>query len=122
MECLADVSANVPILCVEGRGQFALAGEVRVYPEQVKEGVYADPALAGLTTANFRLRSGRDRARVRIQLSPGVAAEPGLADRFAGAMAPYVDAPIEVACETYDAFKSGMSLDYERKFPYVAGD
>jgi len=118
----ADVLASVPILCVEGRGQFALAGDVRVYPEQVKEGVYSDPALAGLTTANFRLRSGPDRARIRIQLSPGVGTEPGLADRFAGAIAHYVDAPIEVACETYDAFKSGMSLDYERKFPYVAGD
>lgn len=111
--------ADVPVLCVGGRGQYALAGDARVYPEQVKEGLYRDPALAGLTTANFRLASGPESARLRIQLSPGVAAEPSLAGRYAAAISAYAAAPLDVTCEPYESFDGGMALDYERKFDYL---
>ncbi len=117
-----EAVANLPILMVLGRGAFAHAGHVPVYPEQVKEGLYADPALARLTTANFRLRSGPRKAVLRIQLAPGIRAERRLQDRFAEAVAPYTAAPLRVACEEYGAFGNGMALDYERKFDYLEGE
>lgn len=115
----AQALSQVPIVLVFGRGQFALAGTTPVYPEQIKEGLYHDADLAAMTTANFRLHSGPERAAVRVQLSPGVEPEPSLRRRFAAAIAPYAAASLEVACEAYDQFGSGMSLDYERKFDYL---
>jgi len=111
-----------PILLVHGRGRHAMAGRVPISPEQVKEGLYADAALAGLTTANFRLTSGTPAALLRVQLVPGAAAEAGLAERFAAAVARYSPARLTVRCEPYETFTSGMSLDYERKFAYLEDD
>lgn len=113
-----------PVLMVHGRGQCALAGEDEkpVYPEQVKEGLYHDHALAGLVTGNFRLSSGPQRAQVRIQLSPAVAPPPEVSERFAEAISRYVTAPISVTCEKYEDFAGGMALDYERKFDYLGSD
>lgn len=117
---LAEMTAGLPIIAVWGRGEAARTGDGQtVYPEAVKEGIYADPALARLTTANFRVRSGAQAVLLRIQLSPGVAAEADLAERFAAALRPYVTAPLEIRCEPYERFGSGMVVDYERKFPYV---
>ena len=110
---------QLPVVALAGRGEAAWAGDIAVYPEQVKEGIYHDPLLARLTTANFRLRSGTQKALLRIQLAPGVAAEPNLPDRFAQALLSYVRAPLEVKCEPYETFSAGMTLDYERKFPYL---
>jgi phenylacetate-CoA ligase len=106
-------------LMVCGRGQYARAGDRRVYPEEVKEALYADPGLARQTTMNFRLRSGSPRALLRVQLVPGTRPATSLADRFAEALARYTDTPLEVRCEPYEDFHSGMSLDYERKFAYL---
>lgn len=111
--------AQASVLLMQGRGECALAGEERIYPEQVKEGLYHDPALAGQTTANFRLRSGQERATLRIQLSPGVAPSAALTESFAQAVALYVPAPLTVRCEPFESFGSGMALDYERKLDYL---
>jgi len=113
---------KMPLVFVYGRGEFALAGDVRVYPEQVREGIYHDPDLARLTTANFRLASGEQRARLRIQLAQGVCPQERLDNAFASAVGRYAPAPLEVRCETYETFGSGMSLDYERKLAYLEGD
>jgi len=114
-----EVLETVPIVAIEGRGEHVMAGAEAVYPEAVKEGLYHNVALAELTTANFRLSSGRERARVRIQLSPGVRAEPQLAERFRIAIGRYARPPLEVVCEAYADFGDGMTLDYERKFRYI---
>jgi len=114
-----DLFAAIPIVAIEGRGDHALAANAPVYPEAVKEGIYHDPELAALTTANFRLVSGAERARIRIQLSPGIAANQDMNRRFASAIARYLDQPFEVICEVYETFGSGMTLDYERKFQYL---
>jgi phenylacetate-CoA ligase len=109
----------LPIVAIQGRGAFVLAGQARVYPEAVKEGLYANTDLVESTTANFRLTSGQTHARVRIQLAPGVAPDPQLIKAFAAALSRYVHAPLEVTAETYESFGSGMALDYERKFNYL---
>jgi phenylacetate-CoA ligase len=115
----ANLGEQLPIVMIRGRGKYAKAGNHEIYPEGVKEGIYWDPQLAALATANFRIVSGEEFAKVRIQLSPGVAPSGKLNQRFAEAIARYIDAPFQVACELYESFSSGMSLDYERKFDYL---
>ena len=85
----------------------------------MKEGIYHDAELAALTTANFRLVSGAERVRVRIQLSPGITPTPDVTQRFTTAIGRYLRHPFEVSCEAYEGFGSGMALDYERKFQYL---
>jgi len=114
-----DLLLAIPIVIIEGRGDYASAGDARVYPEAVKEGIYKDPDLASLSTANFRLVSDNEKVRVRIQLSPGIVRDTLIEERFLRAIQVYVDAPIEVVCEAYETFGSGMTLDFERKFNYL---
>ncbi|MBC7366171.1 MAG: hypothetical protein H7343_05050 [Undibacterium sp.] len=110
---------SLPIVAIHGRGDHALAGTKPVYPEAVKEGLYHDPALAELTTANFRLVSGAVSAHARIQLAPGVKPSSQMDERFLEAIRHYVRQPLEVFCLNYATFRSGMTLDYERKFQYL---
>jgi phenylacetate-CoA ligase len=111
--------AEVPIVAISGRGRHVVVGTEKVYPEAVKEGVYYDPDLARLTTANFRLKGGSEKGQIRIQLSPDVPCADDLASRFRPVIARYVTAPMEIICEPYASFGSGMALDYERKFDYL---
>jgi phenylacetate-CoA ligase len=114
----AEIFAQTPIVALSGRGGYALAGTTPVYPEAVKEGIYADAALARLITANFRLISGSP-LRIRIQLAPGIVPRSELDARFHDAIARYVSGSFVAACESYETFGSGMVLDYERKFQYL---
>jgi phenylacetate-CoA ligase len=117
--CEIELLQQIPIVAVQGRGQFVKVGHGRVAPEAIKEGIYADAELCRSTTANLRLRGGGDRATVRLQLAPGVAPEPSLSRRFYNSVASYVSVPIEVVCQRFEEFGSGMNVDYERKFDYL---
>jgi phenylacetate-CoA ligase len=112
-------AGDFPLIAIEGRGECVSAGNKNAYPEEVKEGIYHDPELAKLITANFRLYSGEKKGLVRIQLSPGIPADPSLNKKFAKAIAKYTQASLEVQCEPFETFNSGMNLDYERKFGYI---
>ena len=117
--CFAEMLDQLPLVAIRGRGQHALAGRHKIYPEAIKEGIYRDPELARLVTANFRLTSGPDYALVRLQLSPNIIPHPKLDRRFAEAIDFYADGPVRVVCQPYATFGSGMCLDYERKFDYL---
>jgi len=121
MEMKLDLPADLPIVLVFGRGHHVTAGNEneKVFPEQVKEGIYLIPELARKTTANFRLASGDEAATLRVQLAPGVDPAPGLAEQFAEEVARYTPAPLRVTCHRYEDFADGMALDYERKFAYI---
>lgn len=114
-----DLLSWLPIVAIEGRGDFAAAGSSPVYPEAVKEGIYHEPSLAASITANFRLVSGSEKVRIRLQLSPGVKRTSELEKQFETAIARYVKTPFTVACEPYETFAGNMSVDYERKFQYL---
>jgi phenylacetate-CoA ligase len=109
----------IPIVMIHGRGEHALAGRIPVFPEAVKEGIYHSAELAALTTANFRLAGGAESAGVRIQLSPGIEPDADIERRFTEAISGYAGGRVTITCERYEDFGSGMSLDYERKFPYL---
>ncbi len=116
----AHLPAELPVIAIFGRGQSVTAGsQGRIYPEQIKEGLYHEPELAAMVTGNFRLYDGEPRARCRVQLAPGVAPDDSLNQRFAQAMARYVSAPVDILCERYENFVNGMTVDYERKFAYI---
>jgi phenylacetate-CoA ligase len=110
---------TIPIVAISGRGEHVLSGNDPVYPEAVKEGIYHDPALAALTTANFRLAARADRAQVRVQLSPGIEPTTEMEQAFQEAITPYARTALKVVCQAYGDFGSGMTLDYERKFTYL---
>ena len=114
-----DTLTQLPIVVVRGRGEFATSGEGRIYPEEIKEGIYLDHQLAKLTTANFRLVSGDPKAKCRIQLAQGV--EPGdeITEAFARNIAHYATCPMDVTCQSYDTFCSGVSVNYEVKYDYM---
>ncbi len=111
---------DLPLVFIQGRGHFAKAGDERVYPEEVKEGIYYDPELAKLTTANFRIASGDPKAKVRVQLVSGVEPSDELTESFVQAICRYVKAPVDITCEAYHSFNSGMNVDYERKHDYLS--
>lgn len=111
--------SQIPLVAIFGRGHHVATSAGKVAPEEIKEGLYLDPALARMTTANFRLKAVHGTAQVRVQLSQGVALEEGMNARYASAISRYVKAPFEVVCEPYASFGSGMALDYERKFDYL---
>jgi phenylacetate-CoA ligase len=111
--------SSIPIVAIHGRGHHASSGGLPVYPEAVKEGIYHSAALAELTTANFRLVSGDTAATIRIQLSAGISPTPQIEHGFRDAISRYVHAPCNIQCEAFEAFGSGMALDYERKFQYL---
>ena len=109
-----------PPILIHGRKKGARAGSVQVFPEEIKEAIYASPELASTVTGNFRLIGGSRRARARIQLSPGVLPRVALAAGFQAAVDAYARGPVAVTCERYETFCDGMALDYERKFDYLA--
>jgi hypothetical protein len=107
------------VLC-KGRVEGAVCGSDLLTAEQVKEGLYAEADLAAKTTCNFRIIAGERAPLVRVQLSPGVSPSKRLNERFADAIGRYTDLPPTVRCEPYETFQDGMTLDYERKFDYLA--
>ncbi|MBN2210422.1 MAG: hypothetical protein JW709_03420 [Sedimentisphaerales bacterium] len=119
-ELKQHLPAELPVIAIFGRGQFVTAnGCDRIYPEQIKEGLYHDHTLAAQVTGNFRIYNGAPRARCRIQLAPGVKPDASLNQRFTATINTYVSAPVDVACEAYESFIDGMTVDYERKFAYI---
>lgn len=114
-----DVIEGIPIVAIRGRGDYASAGGARVYPEEVKEGLYLNPALAKVATGNFRLISGTSSVEIRIQLTPGATRTPEVEAAFSRAISNYVLAPYTVSCHAFEDFRGGMTLDYERKFHYI---
>jgi len=112
---------HFPIVSIRGRGECAYSGSFPVYPEAVKEGIYHELSLVPFTTANFRVISDPKKAHIRVQLSETISPTALLNERFRNAIEIYVGHPVNVTCESYEDFRSGMTLDYERKFSYLSG-
>lgn len=108
-----------PYLVMLGRGRSMAAGGVQTYPEQVKEAIYSDPAVAGATTANFRMEEDGDQLLVRFQLKPGVAGDAAMATRFEQALRAWTPANCRAELVPYHDFRQGMELSYQRKFQYL---
>lgn len=111
---------KLPFVAVYGRGASVDTENGPLFPEAVKEGIYALPALASRLTGNFRiLPTDRATALVRLQAKRGTDLPGNAEDDLASAIAAYSPACCEIEYLPYESFPYSMEVDWERKFRYV---
>lgn len=111
---------KLPFVAVSGRGRALKTEAGPLYPEAVKEAMYADHAVAERLTGNFRLRNADARGAVlHLQLRRDKQAPGDAADRLRSALMSLSEVPIEVRFHPYQEFPWAMEVDYERKFRYL---
>lgn len=116
---LAAPDLNLPLVAVSGRGRALNVDGGAVYPEAVKEAIYADHAIAATLTGHFRLLPEGSTGRLTLQLREGASAPADAAERLASHLATYSDVVPSVYFAAYRNYPYGMELDYERKFQYL---
>jgi len=111
---------KLPFVAVYGRGSGVSAAAGRLTPEEVKEAIYADHALAATLTGNFRITVGAESGiDIAFQLRKGKQAVAGAADRFAACLAAITPVSATARFIPYAEFPYMMEVDWERKFRYV---
>ncbi len=106
---------RLPLVWVSGRkDRYMEAHGKKVYPEEIKQGLYEDFEVASKTTGYFRLN--KEGGTLEVQLKKYVILSDDLRQRFTKALLKYSDADIPVIFYAYQDFPYGMELDYERKF------
>jgi len=111
---------KLPMVAVGGRkNRFLELNGKRIYPEEVKQGLYEDFKTAALTTGYFRLNKDKNGPKIEIQLKKGKIISEELKNKFKKALLRYSDADIPVILYHYQDFPYGMELDYERKFKHL---
>jgi phenylacetate-CoA ligase len=111
---------KLPFVSVYGRGKFIETPHGRLYPEAVKEAIYAVPALAACVTGNFRMTAYREAgAAVHFQLKRDSVLPKGAEADFQTALSLYTDVQAVLRFGAYAEFPYAMEVDYERKFRYV---
>jgi phenylacetate-CoA ligase len=98
-----------PLAADDGRG---------IYPEQVKEALYADFAVASAVTGNFRLEEPAS-PRLLVQLREGRPASEELAAALERQLRRYVEGRVDVRLLRYEQFPHGFAHDFERKNRYL---
>lgn len=97
-----------------------LANQKKVYPESVKEALYADQHVAEAITGNFRLqRCNGDKPEVLVQLKPAVPTTADLQKQLLIHLKEWAGEDVSTTLIPYQDYPFGMTLDYERKPQYV---
>jgi len=118
----ATLPADLPpcLIALQGRVKEALpnGSHVGVY----KDALYADHAVAKELSGAFRVIANGNRCVMHVQLSPSRAGTDSIEQRLLQAI-PEPVRPESIVLWPYHRFPIGMTVDYERKFPYyVAGE
>ena len=109
---------KLPLVWVGGRiERFLEVNGKRVYPEEIKQGLYEDFEVAAKTTGYFKLN--KESKILEVQLKKNVVLSNDLQGRFAKALLKYCDADLPIVLYAYQDFPYGMELDYERKFQNI---
>jgi phenylacetate-CoA ligase len=115
------VPADLPacLLALEGREGDTLANKshVGVY----KDSLYADHLVAACLTGAFRIQFEGSACTMHVQLAAAAVLIDSLAQRIIAAL-PSPLRSVRLVLWPYDRFPFGMTLDYERKFSYYAGE
>jgi phenylacetate-CoA ligase len=82
-----------------------------------KDALYADHSVAGAVTGAVRLIVTDRQCTMHVQLVPGATPSTFLEQRIVSSVPRNVQ-PSRVVLWPYAQFPFGMTLDYERKFPY----
>jgi phenylacetate-CoA ligase len=109
-----DMPSN--LIALQGRVKESLpnGSHVGVY----KDALYADHAIAKQLTGAFRVIASENSCAMHVQLT---AASQDAADSFEQRLLhtiPEAVRPERLVLWPYDRFPFGMTVDYERKFPY----
>ena len=110
---------KLPFVSVSGRGKYLQTQEGSLYPEAVKEALYADHRVAGIITGSFRLSENNGQARIDLQLRKGKIAYDGVITDFLDHLTTYSRVKPAVVFHCYQTFPYGLELDWERKFIYL---
>lgn len=106
----------LPVLAVFGRGRSRVIGGRHVFPEQIKEALYADSDVASLCTGYFAVDADRDEGlHVRAQLKRRCAAGPEHRKRFEHWLEHYTGARARVDFLDYFRFEEGLDGPRQRK-------
>lgn len=113
---------RLPALLLWGKCKGLRNGSSAIYPEQVKEAIYADPQVAAGLTGNFRLSPGQSQPKVAVQLREGRLSSTRIESSFGAELTKYCDAPVKAEVLAYRSFPHGMRHDFERKNQYLGGE
>jgi phenylacetate-CoA ligase len=112
---------KLPFVAVSGRGRALQTPAGNVFPEAVKEALYADRAVARAITGNFRLAPDKDFGRLHVQLRPGFAEPKAAGETLREGLHRYTGVVPAVSFHSFEAFPYNVGVDYERKFAYLGG-
>lgn len=116
---LIEPQLKLPFVCVSGRGKYIQAQDGDLYPEAIKEALYADYRIAAIVTGNFRLSENDGQAQVEIQLRKGKIVHASTITNFLSHLATYSTVEPKIIFHKYEVFPYGLELDWERKFIYL---
>ena len=108
---------KLPLLCVRGRDRDRL-DDSGLHMGAVKDALYQDMGFADRITGAFRIEKDKP-AQIHIQLRPGIRPDAvSLSGIFSGDHLLFSTG--EIRLWDYDQFPYGKTIDYERKFRYLA--
>jgi phenylacetate-CoA ligase len=110
---------ELPFLALWGRGRSLTVAGREVFPEQIKEAIYSDAAVASATTANFRMEAVEGRLRVALQLRAGRTTSASLRDALKDATRKWTGMPVDADLVPFAQFPNALDLCYQRKFRYL---
>jgi len=110
---------ELPMLLLWGRGEHLTVAGRRIYPEQIKEAIYSDPAVASATTANFRMTGDADQLSIFFQLKPNATSSDVRRKAFRTALLTTSGLCMEPHLVPFAEFPGAMDLYYQRKFQYL---
>jgi len=112
---------RLPLIAVWGREKLKMAGrDAAVRPEQIREILYEDRTIAAGITGYFRLSPAKTAGlRIEIQSKPRCQSPYEFEQRLREVILRHLPGS-EIILYPYGDFPFGMTLDYERKFRYLA--
>jgi phenylacetate-coenzyme A ligase PaaK-like adenylate-forming protein len=110
---------KLPFVAVYGRGASVSGRTGTVTPEEIKEALYLDHAIAELVTGNFRLHSTDGLIRLNIQMRKNKLAPNDVARRFSKNLEAITPVTVNAEFTPYGDFPYMMEVDWERKFRYI---
>jgi len=113
-----DITTNLPMVAIFGRGDHIVVAGTRIYTEGVKEMLYGDIAFASKVTGNFLLPPGTHAQKpvsLRLQMKKGIAASPAIKREAEDLIARHYGDLLRTELVEFE----GMPIDFERKLPYL---
>jgi phenylacetate-CoA ligase len=112
-----DITIDLPMVAIFGRGDHIEVAGTRIYVEGVKEMIYGDIEFASKVTGNFLLPPGVHEKQVslRIQMKKGITASPEIKKKAEELISMHYGDLLRMELVEFE----GMPLDFERKLPYL---